>query len=247
MNGYDWNYGFGLGRSRAFRRRYGGYDRDFPRARAWYGDEYRRPRQEVWGRGEYGDAYPRFGGYPGSLQRGTFYGGGREYQRRPGGYPTGYRGYDLGYPAGYRSGYEPGGRGGAGNRGDFAREPFMPEVAYQRHPEYDRPQREPMDRWPARGHEVAGPHGGWSDNEVRQSVKENMYQDRWIDPNLIEVQVDDGVVTLRGEVGDYLQARYAWDDAWEAAGVRGVINQLTVRTDRPAQPHGDVLPQTGGE
>ena len=45
------------------------------------------------------------------------------------------------------------------------------------------------------------------------------------------------MVTLKGEVDDYLEARYAWDDAWEAAGVRGVLNQLTVRTDEPHDEH----------
>jgi osmotically-inducible protein OsmY len=52
----------------------------------------------------------------------------------------------------------------------------------------------------------------------------------------------DGVVTLSGEVDDFLEARYAWDDAWEAEGVRGVINNLTVRT---AEPHAQMgMPQT---
>jgi hypothetical protein len=45
-----------------------------------------------------------------------------------------------------------------------------------------------------------------------------------------------------------MEARYAWDDAWETEGVRGVVNSLTVRTDVPnAQPHGDVVPQSSGE
>ncbi len=58
-----------------------------------------------------------------------------------------------------------------------------------------------------------------------------MSEDGYIESDGIEVTVQNGVVTLRGEVADYMQARYAWDDAWETEGVRGVINHLTVRTD----------------
>jgi hypothetical protein len=59
--------------------------------------------------------------------------------------------------------------------------------------------------------------------------------------------VNDNVVTLKGEVDDYLEARYAWDDAWEARGVRGVVNQLTVRLDKPLDEHEEPFPQTAGE
>jgi len=54
-------------------------------------------------------------------------------------------------------------------------------------------------------------------------------------------------VTLTGDVGDFMEARYAWDDAWESPGVRGVINNLTVRTDLPHPAHQDVVPQSGGD
>jgi hypothetical protein len=74
-----------------------------------------------------------------------------------------------------------------------------------------------------------------------------MSEDTWLDPRRIDVQVEDGVVTLTGEVDDYMEARYAWDDAWEADGVRGVINNLTVRTDQPQEPHGDVVVQGAGD
>lgn len=41
-----------------------------------------------------------------------------------------------------------------------------------------------------------------------------------------------------------MEARYAWDHAWESPGVGGVINNLTVRTDVPAEDMD--LPQTSG-
>lgn len=73
-----------------------------------------------------------------------------------------------------------------------------------------------------------------SDRQILDAVCDTMTEDGYIRSDGIEVTVKDGVVTLRGEVGDYLEARYAWDDAWETEGVRGVISHLTVRTEPPA-------------
>ena len=78
----------------------------------------------------------------------------------------------------------------------------------------------------ARGSRRGGVH--LADDEIREAVREYLFKDSFVDPNAVEVEVEDGVVTLRGEVADFMQARYVWDDAWETPGVRGVINHLTV-------------------
>lgn len=171
-------------------------------------------------RGVYGGAYEEYGGYPGGPVRGESYG------VPGGGRPTQGRGYD----------------GQWGGGGGYAREPFMPEEAYQRHPEY-RQDRQPRD-WEAH----QGDHGDehLTDDEVRDAVYGRMSADAWLDPDRIDVQVEDGVVTLTGEVDDFMEARYAWDDAWEADGVRGVVNNLTVRADLPHESHGDVVIQSAG-
>ena len=74
---------------------------------------------------------------------------------------------------------------------------------------------------------------GWdevpNDGEVREAVARSLRDDGFVDADVIQVEVKDRVVTLRGEVQDYMEARYAWDDAWDAPGVRGVISKLTVR------------------
>ena len=174
-----------------------------------------------WGsgpRGEYGGAYEGFGPYSGAPGPRGFYGGRR---------PSQGRGYD----------------GQWGGGGGFAREPFMPDEAYRRHPEY-RQHRQPRE-WEAHQHGFGGEE--MDDREVRQAVYARMAQDAWVDPERIEVRVEDGVVTLTGEVDDYMEARYAWDDAWEAEGVRGVVNNLTVRADQPREPHGDVVVQAAGD
>lgn len=105
----------------------------------------------------------------------------------------------------------------------------------------------PPDRWPDIGHDTdmrPSRERRMSDDEIRETVLENLFQDTWVDPENIDVEVNQGVVTLTGDVRDFMEARYAWDDAWESAGVRGVINNLTVRTDRPQEEM--ELPQTAG-
>jgi hypothetical protein len=72
-----------------------------------------------------------------------------------------------------------------------------------------------------------------SDEEVLRAVREALIEDRWLDSSSIGIEVRDGVVLLRGKVNDYLEARYAWDDAWEADGVRGVVSRLEVRSSEP--------------
>ncbi len=67
------------------------------------------------------------------------------------------------------------------------------------------------------------------DDEVRESVHECLFQDSWVSPGGIEVEVRDGVVTLRGRVKDHMEARFVVDDAWDAPGVRGVISDLRVQ------------------
>lgn len=210
-------------------------------------------------RGIYGDAYPGFGGYPGGPQRGQHYGGGGQapgHQGWTNRWPEGgaYRGAQGAGPA-QHAGPQGGGwrgydrevldaeyGGGGGGGGGYAQQPFMPEEAYRRHPEYARPPAARGDRW---GYELDDTGDDLDDDDVLEAVRARLYEDVWLDVDRINVEVEDGVVTLTGEVDDFLEARYAWDDAWETQGVRGVINHLAVRTDQPAeQPHGDVVPQT---
>lgn len=131
------------------------------------------------------------------------------------------------------------------DEGRFAREEFGPGERQGAHPRYG---RTPVDRWPSAGHDVDHLDRDTlelDDGEIREAVLENLFQDSWIDPERIDIDVDGGVVTLTGEVRDFMEARYAWDDAWETAGVRGVINHLTVRADLPSESM--EMPQTSGE
>lgn len=228
--------GGGQGAQRGYDRSPGqGYDRD---------------------RGVYGGAYPEFGGVPGSRREGVFYGGRSAGDlRHPdtlGAWrprPWGGGGYDAAFRGGFGRGYD---RGmgprrmdrGARYGGDFAREPFMPEAAYLRHPEYETPSTYHQERWQRPGEYVVPREEPLGDEEIQNEVRQRLFQDTWLQADDIEVSVSGGVVTLRGEVHDFLEARYAWDDAWETEGVRGVINNLTVLPDEPGtEHHGDVFAQ----
>ena len=88
------------------------------------------------------------------------------------------------------------------------------------------------------------------DDEVRKEVEDALFYDTWVDAEAITVEVQDGVVTLRGELPDYHEVRYATDDTWDVDGVRGVHCQLTVNGAR--RPRADGVPQrrqatAGGE
>ena len=265
QGGYSGGFGSGVNRqgyARGFTPQ--GYDQQFRRGFA------RGPRGYDGGsgygdfqRGAFGGDYEagNYGGFRGAAGRG--YGGyGADYGLDMGRYDVDYGGsfmggvsrgafggYDAGYGGfgarggGLGGGYG-GGRGYDGGYAGYARGPFMPEEAYSRHPEYNQPsQRRGMDTM---GYGYSGPDDDLSDDQVLHAVRSRLQQDRWVDASRINVEVEDGVVTLTGEVGDFMEARYAWDDAWETPGVHGVVNSLNVRTDLPHDPHGDVVPQSAG-
>lgn len=142
------------------------------------------------------------------------------------------RGYDR---AVYGRGYPGPSEARRGYDRGYEGQPFIPETVYREHPEFDRPRHAMAD--PGTRPSYTRVYGEMDDGEIRSAVEESLARDRWIDPGVIQVRVQDQVVTLTGEVGDYLEARYAWDDAWDAMGVRGVINHLTVRLDESTAEH----------
>jgi osmotically-inducible protein OsmY len=166
---------------------------------------------ESFGRGEFGEDYSGFGGYPGGRYEGIHYGG----QEGHGPHAPPPRGYDAGW----------------------ARGPFVPDEAYRRHLEMMQQGHhgQPGSERPAyAGYETK------TDEDLARAVCESIAEDAYLDPERIQVTASNGVVTLTGEVDDFMEARYAWDDAWETDGVRGVISHLTVNpSPEPAADEDD--------
>lgn len=70
-----------------------------------------------------------------------------------------------------------------------------------------------------------------SDEELKTAVEESLFFDTWVDADSIEVAVQDGIVTLKGTLPDYQEVRYATDDVWDVAGVKGLRCELSVADD----------------
>ena len=83
------------------------------------------------------------------------------------------------------------------------------------------------------------------DAELKTDVEDALFFDTWVDAEAITVEVSGGIVTLRGELPDYDEVRYATDDAWDVDGVRGVRSELRVNTAR-RRPLDQVGQQRGG-
>lgn len=254
MDRYDWEWGLRT-RGAAGSR----YDRDGGYGR-WPGQGYGGGRPGGYGGyarydGWYGGWHPEEGrgyrysyGRPGGGWRGRF---GRQEPWEPG--PPGGYGRQWGAAYGhrydrydrnerYRPGTDPYARPGAFD--PFGPDPYadLPDAPRGYYDGYD-PRMEDEEIDAAVAHDMEITSLPWDDEEpddgeVRTRVARSLREDGFIDADAIQVEVKDRVVTLRGEVKDYMEARYAWDDAWDAPGVRGVISKLKVpgvgRQEAPA-------------
>lgn len=126
-------------------------------------------------------------------------------------------------------------RYGANRRYDEARAEPEPERTHygDRYP----PQWSPASQHDLR--RVHGPHHGKgpsgfkrSDERVREMVCEALTDDDHVDASNIEVSVKAGEVTLTGTIDDRRMKRLAEDCVERVAGVRDVLNQLRVGSER---------------
>ena len=69
---------------------------------------------------------------------------------------------------------------------------------------------------------------GISDDEIYDKVRLKLAGDRDVKGTAFEVEVNDGVVTLRGQVDKEKNKRRAEKLTKKVKGVTGVINELTV-------------------
>jgi osmotically-inducible protein OsmY len=82
-------------------------------------------------------------------------------------------------------------------------------------------------------HRGRGPRGyRRSDERIREEVCECLTDDVFIDASDIEVTVQNGEVMLTGEVASRQQKRHAEDLIESISGVRDVLNNLRVETEK---------------
>ena len=65
-------------------------------------------------------------------------------------------------------------------------------------------------------------------NEIRQDVRDELEWDPRVNDDGVNVDVNQGIVTLSGSVDTYTQRYYAAQDAEHISGVRAVVNHLDV-------------------
>lgn len=221
MPRYDWEHGYswprgaigpgpydrgqiGMRSPNLARGPEGSWDWGFHQPREWAMEQRPRRGGGAYDRGTYGESYPTYGGYPGDDSAGMYYG----RQPNRGGFRS----------RGPRRSYSE----DAWADTSFARRRFLPESMSRGPSDLDRAFRGGRDALESDNYVL-------DDDVVLAAVRQSLANDNFIDSDQIRVEVSDGVVTLTGEVEDYLEARYAWDDAWDAAGVAGVIVRLDVR------------------
>ena len=215
------------------------YDRDQEEWRR------RREREQQWGgQGEYGRG-SREGGGQGGYGQG-WYGQGSSYGSGQSGYGQG--GYGQGgYGQSFRRGEEFGqGSYGQSGYGSSSGQGGAEQGAWRGG--YDESQRSGESGYGQSGYGQSGyapltysraiiigrfygrgPKGyRRSDERIREDVNEELFRHPEIDASEIEVQAQNGEVTLTGKVEDRHQKRLAEDLAERVSGVNDVHNQLKV-------------------
>jgi osmotically-inducible protein OsmY len=68
--------------------------------------------------------------------------------------------------------------------------------------------------------------GAADDLDIKSDVESALKWDSYVDASRINLDVKNGIVTLRGNVEGPLEKRSAGDDAWDTPGVVDVVNEL---------------------
>lgn len=86
------------------------------------------------------------------------------------------------------------------------------------------------------GHHGKGPKGYQrSDEKIKDDLEDNLYNDSYLDASDMEVQVEEGVVTLSGSVDSKWAKRRSEDMAEVISGVKDVKNNLSVNKNRESR------------
>jgi len=142
---------------------------------------------------------------------------------------------------GAEGGPPPGGDADDPERSDYGpgfRRPEAPDL-----PAAAVAQRDEEDEGEERGEEatpLGGPYegrlhrAGRGDDQIRRAVEAALFYDTWVDADRIRVEVEDGVVTLRGSLNDAAEIRRAESDVRAVPGTREVRSELRIESRRAA-------------
>jgi osmotically-inducible protein OsmY len=73
-----------------------------------------------------------------------------------------------------------------------------------------------------------------ADKDIAQSATKVLEWNLWVPSDRVKVMVQDGRITLSGDVDWYYQKEYAEDAVRHLVGVSGVINSITIKPPVPA-------------
>jgi len=73
-----------------------------------------------------------------------------------------------------------------------------------------------------------------ADKEIAQLATNVLYWNLWVPSERVKVMVQDGRITLSGDVDWYYQKQHAEDAVRHLVGVLGVINSITIKPPMPA-------------
>ena len=93
----------------------------------------------------------------------------------------------------------------------------------------------PDDAYPTHRQDACGPRPGTGrhDAEIRDEIYSLLVRDSRVEANQVDVEVEGGTVTLRGQVDSLAAKRAAAGDAWEVSGVADVDNLLRIPQEEP--------------
>ena len=70
------------------------------------------------------------------------------------------------------------------------------------------------------------------DKTIKRDIESALFYDSWVNSHDVNVEVDNGVVTLTGTVDSSFEKRAAGDDAWEVPGVQDVRNEIKIKSPK---------------
>jgi hypothetical protein len=228
----DRDYGYGYGQQGYNRDMSGDYGQDDPGGQGSYSG---------YGQGQGWNQGQRYGGQGGPGQ-GQNRNQGQNWNQGRGGYGSQY-----GQGQSWNQGRGQRGYGGYGNQGGYQGQGGYGQGGYQGQGTayYDIY----AIWWTPGEHTGRGPKNYQrSDDRVREDVSEQLTQSGQIDAHDIEVDVSNGIVTLKGTVPDRSMKRMAEDAADSCPGVKDVHNELRVQDhdhDQQGQSMGQQSSQQG--